>query len=254
MRVHEQDAAHAIRSVAFGRVSEREQERRIAEMFDRVAPRYDVLNRVLSFGTDIGWRRAAAARARLGSGEVALDVGVGTGDLAFALLALSDPTARVLGLDLSPAMLERSVRRAARRGLAGRYTALLGSAGAVPLPDASMDRVVSGFTLRNIADLPRGLREFRRVLRPGGRAVLLELSHPPGRRFARLYSVYFENVAPAMAGLLGGDRAAYHYLPRSLAPFPGAERLAELLREAGFRDVTFELRTFGIAAVHHGRA
>lgn len=227
-------------------------DRRIAEMFDMIAPRYDRLNRVLSFGTDLGWRARAVELARLGPSERGVDLGVGTGDLAYGLLAASHPSSSVLGVDLSPRMLEISRRRLDRAGLGPRYDALIGNAEALPLPDASADRLISGFTLRNIGDLSRALAEMRRVLRPGGRAVLLELSHPPNPLFRLLYRWYFEQVAPPLAMLLGGDREAYRYLPRSLRPFPRADALASLLRDAGFANVRFELLTLGIAAIHVG--
>ena len=219
-------------------------------MFDRIAARYDFLNRVLSFGTDIGWRRLALARAGIEPGQLVLDVGAGTGDLSFAASAKG---ARVLAVDLSAGMLGVLARRAtpAQRD---RVQPLVGNAQALPLPDRSVDRIVSGFTVRNVASLPRAFAEFRRVLRPGGRAVLLELSHPESAAFARLYSFYFDRVAPAIAALLGGDRDAYRYLPRSLRRFPEPERLAEMLREAGFENVRFERLTLGIAAIHIAEA
>jgi demethylmenaquinone methyltransferase/2-methoxy-6-polyprenyl-1,4-benzoquinol methylase len=223
-------------------------DREIAAMFDRIAPRYDLLDRVLSFGSDVGWRRRAVAIARLGSGERALDIGAGTGDLSLALLRASHPSSDVVAVDLSPRMLALSRRRLARYGR--RYRAAIGNAEALPLPDASVDRIVSGFTLRNVGDLPRALREMRRVLRPGGRAVLLELSHPPHPLFARVYRWYFEALAPRVASALGGDVAAYRYLPRSLRAFPAAEGLAEIVRAAPFGEVRFERLTFGIAAIH----
>ena len=219
-------------------------------MFDRIAPRYDLLNRVLSFGADIGWRRRAARLAALGPDGRAIDVGAGTGDLALALLLASDASARVIGVDLAPRMLALSLRQLAR--LRPRYVAAVANAEALPLPASSVDRVVSAFTLRNVGDLPRVLREARRVLRPGGRVVLLELSHPPHAGFNAIYRWYFESVAPRVAAALGGDPAAYRYLPRSLRPFPDAEALAALMREAGLISVRFERLTLGIAAVHVG--
>ena len=221
-------------------------DREIATMFDRIAARYDFLNRVLSFGTDIGWRRRTIARADIRPGALILDVGAGTGDLSFAAAARG---AHVVALDLSPGMLAVLARRATGPQRSA-IRILVGSAESLPLPDASVDRIVSGFTVRNIGDLGRSFAEFLRVLRPGGRAVVLELSHPPSRAFAALYSFYFDRIAPAVATLLGGDRAAYRYLPRSLRPFPDAERLAAMLREAGFREVRFERVTLGIAAIH----
>lgn len=219
-------------------------------MFDRIAPRYDRLNRLLSFGTDRSWRARATLLARLGPGERAVDVGVGTGDLALGLLEASHPSARVVGIDLSARMLAISRRRLARMGVGPRYAAVIGTGERLPLPDASVDRVVSGFTLRNVGDLPRALGEMRRVLRPGGRVVLLELSHPPNPVFRLAYRWYFDRVAPPFAVLFGGDPDAYRYLPRSLRPFPKAEALAAMLRDAGFAGARFERLTLGIAAIH----
>src|SRR5205814_3590625 len=221
-------------------------DREIAAMFDRIAARYDVLNRVLSFGTDVGWRRRAMARAGIRPGMLVADVGAGTGDLSFATAARG---ARVLAIDLSPGMLAVLDRRAGE-SLRSRIRPIVGSAEQLPLPDASVDRIVTGFTVRNIGDRPRAFREFRRVLRPSGRLVVLELSHPSSASFARLYSTYFDHVAPAVAALLGGDREAYRYLPRSLRPFPEPDGLATMLRDAGFGSVGFERLALGIAAIH----
>ena len=222
-----------------------EHDRDIADMFDRIAARYDVLNRVLSFGTDLGWRRRAIAYADIRPGATVIDVGAGTGDLSFAAAARG---AHVTALDLSPGMLAVLSRRAAATQRS-RVEPLVGSAESLPFPDASVDRIVTGFTVRNVGDLPRALAEFKRVLRPGGRAVVLELSHPPSPAFRRLYAGYL-SILPALATLLGGDALAYRYLPRSLRSFPGAERLAAMLREAGFVRVTYERMTLGIAAIH----
>ena len=231
-------------------MSDADHDRRIAEMFDRIALRYDRLNRVLSFGTDIGWRRRAIELARLGPGERAVDIGAGTGDLAVGLLRASHPSSAVVAVDLAPAMLAVAARRLADPALASRALVVVGNGEALPLPDASVDRVISAFTLRNIGDLPRAFREMRRVLRPGGRAVLLELSHPPSPAFGVLYRWYFERVAPLVAVALGGDRDAYRYLPRSLRAFPGADGLARMLAEAGLSHVHFERLALGIAAIH----
>lgn len=222
-------------------------DRRIAEMFDRVSARYDRLNRVLSFGTDRSWRRRAVALARLEKPGRAVDVGAGTGDLTFALAAASAAGSRILAADLSRGMLDVARGR-------GPVLAVIANAEALPFAAGSLDRVISGFTVRNVGDLPRALRDFRRVLRPGGRAVILELSHPRGPLFPALYRFYFDRLAPRIAILLGGDAEAYRYLPRSLRPFPKADALAQLLREAGFARVRYERLTFGIAAIHVAEA
>ena len=222
----------------------------VAAMFDRVAPRYDRLNRVLSLGNDLRWRERTAAFARLGPGEVALDVGVGTGDLAFDLLRISDPTSRVVGIDLSERMLDLVRARASRDPLGARFEARAADALALPFAEASFDRVVAGFTIRNFSELDRGLREMRRVLRPGGRAAVLEFSMPPSPFFRAGYRVYLHHVMPAVAAHLGGDAAAYQYLPRSVERFPRAEGLADRMRDAGFTRVEFVRLFFGTVAIH----
>ena len=224
-------------------------DREIATMFDRIAARYDFLNRVLSFGTDVRWRRRAIARADIRPGSSVVDVGAGTGDLSFAAAARG---AQVVALDLSAGMLTVLERRATDAQRA-RIERVVGSAESLPFPDASVDRIVTGFTVRNVGDLGRAFAEFHRVLRPGGLAVVLELSHPPNPAFARLYALYFSFLLPTLAMLLGGDRGAYRYLPASLRTFPDAERLAAMLRDAGFARVTYERVTFGIAAIHVAR-
>ena len=220
-------------------------------MFDRVAPRYDALNRILSGGRDVGWRRRAIALARLGPREIALDVGVGTGDLAFGLLEASDATARVIGVDLSSLMLG-AVRRRADVSRERRFAPLLATAERLPFADAAFDRVVAGFAVRNFGDLALGLREMRRVLRAGGRAVVLELSTPPNPLVGVAYRLYFHRLSPLIASTLGGDAAAYRYLPRSVAAFPDADGLAIRMRDAGFARVRYERLNLGIAAIHVG--
>ena len=222
-------------------------------MFDRVAPRYDRLNRVLSAGRDIGWRRRAIALARLDADQVGLDAGTGTGDLALGLLSASHASARVLGVDISPGMLE-ALRRRADSNRERRVMAVLASSERLPLADASFDRVIAGFAVRNFGDLGAGLREMRRVLRVGGRAVILELSTPPNPVIGFLYHLYFHRISPIVASLLGGDPTAYRYLPRSVAAFPDADGLAQHMRDAGFARVRYERVSFGIAAIHVGEA
>jgi demethylmenaquinone methyltransferase/2-methoxy-6-polyprenyl-1,4-benzoquinol methylase len=220
-------------------------------MFDRIAPRYDLLNRLLSLGTDLSWRRRALDLAPLGDGGRALDVGTGTGDFALALLARWPQSASVTGIDISPGMLEVARRRAAKAGLGARYERLVASVESLPFADAQFDVAIAGFVIRNVGDIPRGLSEMRRVLRPGGRAVILDLHTPRNRAIRRLYRSY-SILSPRLAAALGGDPDAYRYLPRSIEAFYEPEALAELLRVAGFSRVTFERLTFGIAAIHVG--
>jgi demethylmenaquinone methyltransferase/2-methoxy-6-polyprenyl-1,4-benzoquinol methylase len=227
-----------------------ERTREIATMFDTVAPRYDRLNRILSFRRDVAWRRRAVEHARLGDGEIALDVGVGTGDLALGLLAGSAPTSRAIGVDVSERMLALVRARAERSGVAGRFEARLADAHALPFADASFDRVIAGFAVRNFSDLDAGLREMRRVLRPGGRTVILEFSTAPNPLVRAVNRLYTHALVPRIAAALGGDAAAYRYLPESVDRFPAAESLVGRLCAAGFSDVRFERLTFGTVAIH----
>jgi demethylmenaquinone methyltransferase/2-methoxy-6-polyprenyl-1,4-benzoquinol methylase len=215
-------------------------------MFDRIAPRYDLLNRVLSFGRDASWRHRAVALAKLGAGERALDVGAGTGDLALAL-ARAGPSGRVVAIDLAPQMLLRARLRAdASLGY------VVASAEALPFADGLFSCVVAGFAVRNFGDLPRALGDMRRVLRPGGRAVVLELSLPPSPAPRALHRFYLHRVAPAIATVLGSSAEAYRYLPASVEAFLDPERLAAALRDAGFQRVRYERLTFGVATIHIG--
>ena len=222
-------------------------------MFDRIAPRYDLLNRVLSVGTDLSWRRRALDLARLGEGARGLDVGTGTGDFALALLARSPRSATVTGVDISAGMLRVAERRAAKAGVGSRYERLIASVERLPFVDGDFDVVVAGFVIRNVGDIPRGLGEMHRVLRPGGRAVILDLHTPRNPTVRRLYRA-FSFISPRLARALGSDAEAYRYLPRSIEAFHDPEALATLLRNAGFARVRFERLTFGIAAIHVGEA
>jgi demethylmenaquinone methyltransferase/2-methoxy-6-polyprenyl-1,4-benzoquinol methylase len=230
-----------------------EHDRRIAAMFDRIAPRYDLLNRVLSLGADLSWRRRALALARLGEGGRGLDVGTGTGDFALALLARSPRSATVTGVDISPGMLAVAKERAAKAGVGRRYERVIASVESLPFADGVFDVAVAGFVIRNVGDIPGGLREMRRVLRPGGRAVLLDLHTPRNPTVRRLYRS-FSLISPRLAAALGSDAEAYRYLPRSIEAFHDPETLAGMLVNAGFPRVYFERLTFGVAAIHVGEA
>ena len=212
-------------------------------MFDRIAPVYDAMNRVMTAGLDLRWRRLAAAEV-VRPGDRVLDAACGTGDLA-----LADHRAgagEVTGLDFSTQMLERARRKApGLRFVEGDMLAL-------PFPDGAFDSATVGFGVRNVSDLELALRELRRVLRPDGRLAILEITQPRGvlRPF---FNLWFDRLVPLLGRLLpGGD--AYTYLPASVARFPGAEELAALLRVSGFSDVRFRLLAGSIVALHTGRA
>lgn len=212
-------------------------------MFDRIAPVYDAMNRVMTAGLDVRWRRLAA-RAAVRSGDRVLDAACGTGDLAIADLAAG--AARVTGLDFSERMLERARRKDTR--VEWVQADML----ALPFADATFDAATVGFGVRNVEDLELALRELRRVLKPGGRVAILEITTPRGvlRPF---FSLWFDRVVPLLGKVLPGG-SAYAYLPASVKRFPNAERLASLLGECGFGSVTFRLLAGSIVALHVGTA
>ncbi len=209
----------------------------VRAMFDRIAPRYDLLNRLLTGGLDQRWRRALLAAARVGPGDRVLDLACGTGDLAALARARG---VRVLGVDFSREML----RRAARRGATGWW--VQADAQALPLADASASVVACGFALRNFVSLPAVLRECARVLRPGGRLALLEVDRPERRLVRAGHSLYFDRVVPRIGALLS-DRAAYRYLPDSTTYLPPAPELLAQIAGVGFANPTRRRLMLGAA-------
>ena len=215
----------------------------VRTMFDRIAPVYDVMNRVMTAGLDLRWRRITA-EAVVRPGDRVLDACCGTGDLAVADARVG--AKEVTGLDFSPRMLER-----ARRKLQS-VTWVEGDLLALPFADASFEAATVGFGVRNVVDLERGLAELARVLVAGGRVGILEITTPRGL-IAPFYRVWFDRVVPLLGKALKGG-AAYSYLPASVRRFPGPDALAELLRQAGFGEVTYRTFAGGIVALHTGIA
>ena len=219
-------------------------------MFAGIAGRYDLLNHLLSGNVDRKWRRsvAEALRPSLLPGARVLDVACGTGDLA---LTLGDEcAAEVVGLDFCRPMLEIAKRKA--EGRARRVPFVEGDALRLPFADETFDAVTIAFGLRNLSGVEDGLRELRRVLRPGGVAAVLEFSSPVVPGFRALFRFYFERVLPLVGGWVSGSRGAYEYLPDSVSKFPDQKRLAALMTEAGFEGVEYRNLTGGIAALHTG--
>jgi demethylmenaquinone methyltransferase/2-methoxy-6-polyprenyl-1,4-benzoquinol methylase len=220
-------------------------------MFDRIAGRYDLLNSVMTAGLHHSWRVRAADRAEVGPGDSVLDVCCGTGDLAFELAGRVAPGGHVVGCDFSEQMLDLAREKAAARGAAVRFE----WADALQLPyDAGrFDAVTVGFGVRNFADRDRGLREMARVLKPGGRLVVLEFTEPTRPPFSTFYSLWFDRIVPVL-GRLTPNPDAYSYLAESVRGFPDPQGLAAKMDAAGFEQIRWLLTAGGILAIHSGVA
>jgi demethylmenaquinone methyltransferase/2-methoxy-6-polyprenyl-1,4-benzoquinol methylase len=227
-------------------------EPQVQAMFDRIARVYDRMNAVMTAGLDRRWRERAADLANVTAGDRVLDVATGTGDLALELARRVSPGGEVIGADFSEAMLEIA-RTKGPAGPDSGATVRFEAANALALPyaDGSFAAATVGFGARNFADLRRGLAEMARVVAPGGRVVVLEITVPTRPPLSTLLRVWFDHVVPAL-GRLAGDPDAYEYLPNSVRRFPGPEQLAAILHESGLRDVGYRLTAGGIIALHFG--
>lgn len=219
-------------------------------MFDAIAPRYDLLNRLLSLGLDRSWRSTALARLRLRDGEHLLDLATGTGDVALQA-AQRRPGLRVTGVDPSAGMLERAREKATRAGLLERVTFQLGDAQALPFPDATFDAATIAFGIRNVPDRSLGLRELARVLKPGGRLAILELGEPDAPLIGAAARLYVHAIVPRVGAFLSGA-AEYRYLERSIAAFPPAPLFTRRIAEAGFPDARATALLFGACTLYEG--
>jgi demethylmenaquinone methyltransferase/2-methoxy-6-polyprenyl-1,4-benzoquinol methylase len=215
--------------------------------FADVARRYDALNHLMSLGQDRRWRRIAAETARLPDGGRVLDVGIGSGDMALAL-ARRWPGRAVAGIDPTPEMM----RVGRRKPDAERVRWMQGDGLRLPFPDAHFDAVTSAFLLRNVPDVAGALAEQRRVVRPGGRVVCLEMTWPRAPVFGPLFRFYFAILAPRITGVLSGQPAAYRYLPRSVQRFIAPEELRAAMERVGLRNVRYRMLMLGTVALHVG--
>jgi len=223
----------------------------VREMFDNIAPKYDLLNHTLSMSIDGVWRRRVVGEVRRAKPGRILDVATGTGDLAIAM-ARRIRDVQVLGVDLSEQMLAVARRKIEARGLDGRIVLDRGDAERLAVADASVDVATVAFGVRNFGDLGAGLRELARTIKPGGKVVILEFSRPRNRVFRALYEFYSYKILPRIGGLVSRDKRAYEYLPASVGEFPAPEEFMAMMARAGFRNCRARSQSFGIAQIYIG--
>ncbi len=225
---------------------------RIWAMFDRIASRYDVLNRLLSFGLDQGWRRKVVEHLEtLGSARLRLlDVATGTGDLMLALTEHSDKIAEAIGIDMSSRMLDEARKKIQSLNLENRIRLQQADAQKIPFADASFDVVTIAFCIRNVGHPNAALKEMHRVLKPGGRLVVLEFSLPKNRFIRASYLFYFRHILPTVGSWISKDSSAYRYLNKTVEKFAYGPAFVKMLEQADFVRVAFQLLTFGVATIY----
>lgn len=221
-------------------------------MFDRIAPRYDLLNRLLSGRRDIAWRKVLAQNLPEGAALHVLDLATGTGDVLLSLAATPHPIRRGLGIDFSGGMLRHAQEKIRARNLTDTLALVQGDATRLPVGDERYDAVTIAFGIRNVLDIDAALREMHRCLNDGGRALILEFSIPASRLLRFVYLMYFRHVLPRIGALISGDGQAYRYLNETVESFPYGETFCDLMRQAGFHAVQPIPLTFGIATLYVG--
>ena len=224
----------------------------VRKMFDGIAPSYDRLNHLMSLGVDRRWRRRALRETVDGTPQQVLDVACGTGDSTIAAARAAAPGSLVTGVDISEGMMALVAEKAEKAGVADRIRLAAADGEDLPFADASFDRVTCAFGIRNFEHKELGLKEFHRVLKPGGRVVILELSVPRNRVVRWFYDLYFLHVLPWVGGLVSGDKAAYRYLPASVHGFPAPEVFCGMLEAAGFTGVRHKALTAGLCRLYVG--
>ena len=225
---------------------------KIRQMFDGIAPSYDRLNHIMSLNVDKVWRRHALKQIVDGTPQRLLDVACGTGDSTISAAAAAAEGSVVTGVDISEGMMALVMDKARKAGVADRIRLQVADGEALPFADGSFHRVTCAFGIRNFEHKEKGLAEFRRVLCPGGRAVILELSVPQNRVIRWFYDLYFLHVLPWIGGVVSGDKAAYKYLPASVHAFPAPGEFCTMMREAGFSRVSHKAFTLGLCRMYVG--
>ena len=226
---------------------------KVQEMFDHIAPTYDKLNHLMSMNVDRAWRRRALKEIVDGTAQRILDVACGTGDSTIAIAKAAAKGSEVVGVDISEGMMALVEGKAEKAGVGDCIRLEVADGEALPYADGTFDRVACAFGIRNFEHKEKGLAEFLRVLRPGGKAVVLELSVPRNRVVRWVYDLYFTRILPRIGGAVSGDRAAYSYLPASVHNFPSPKEFCRMMEDAGFREVSVRTFTGGLCRLFIGK-
>ncbi|WNJ19566.1 bifunctional demethylmenaquinone methyltransferase/2-methoxy-6-polyprenyl-1,4-benzoquinol methylase UbiE [Pontibacter sp. G13] len=230
---------------AEGNGSKKEQ---VVEMFDNIAPSYDLLNHALSFGVDILWRKNAIKHLKPYQPKVIVDMATGTGD--FAIEALSLNPDKVIGIDISPEMLEVGKQKMKKKGVDDRIEMIIGDSEDIQLDDKSVDAFTVGFGVRNFENLNKGLGELHRILKPGGAGAILEPSFPTSFPLKQLFQLHFRVLTPILGKMISGDDAAYKYLPESVRAFPNGKEFTDICQGVGFSKATYYPLAFGMCSMY----
>lgn len=222
----------------------------VAQMFNNISKKYDFLNRLLSMGIDIYWRKQAVKVLKKLKPELVLDIATGTGD--FAIEALKANPKKVIGVDISEGMLEIGKEKIKKLGLEDRIEMQMGDSEKLLFEDNKFDAVIVAFGVRNFENLPKGLADMNRVLKPGGQLIVLEISQPESFPLKQIYNFYFTQVLPRIGKLISKDTSAYTYLPESVKAFPNGEKFLKELRNVGYKETRCKKLTFGICSMYVG--
>lgn len=227
---------------------QRGKKEQVAEMFNNISKRYDLLNHVLSLGIDILWRKKAIKMLKPENPQLILDVATGTGDFAIEALALKPR--KVIGVDISAGMLEMGKKKITKMGLDDKIELQMGDSEKLLFEDNKFDAVIVSFGVRNFEDLEAGLSDMHRVLKPGGTTVIVEFSKPEAFPFKQGYNFYFKSILPLIGRLVSKDNSAYTYLPESVHQFPYGDEFLNILKKVGFKDAKCKPLTFGISSIY----
>ncbi len=228
--------------------SDLNKKKQVEQMFDNISPKYDLLNRVLSMGIDIQWRKDVIKMVKASNPQTILDIATGTGDLA--IMMAKNTNAKITGLDLSAGMLDVGRKKVKEAGLDSRIEMVQGDSENLPFQDNSFDCITVSFGVRNFENLEKGLAEINRVLKPGGTFVILEFSYPTAFPMKQLYTFYSKNILPAIGKMVSKDQSAYTYLPDSVRAFPHGEEMKNILKSVNFTQPIDKKLTFGIASIY----